>query len=234
MIDICVADINIRMHNRFSYIEAMCEGYTTKFEAADIEVETCDRDIAEEIKNTDLPTEPPYAEAACLHREIAEKLWKHDAFLLHSALIECDGVGYAFAARSGVGKSTHIGLWKRVFGERMRIVNGDKPIIRLTDDKVMAYGTPWNGKEGFGENCGCQLRSVCFLERGSENRICPIPSDEAVMRLFPQVYLPEHEQAATRTLELLDSFVKEVSFFRLSCNMENEAAVVAHDAMSKA
>lgn len=234
MIDIRVADINIRMHNRFSYIEAMCEGYTADFETADIEVETCDRDIAEEIKNTDFPTEPPYAEAACLHREIAERLWRYDAFLLHSALIECDGVGYAFAARSGVGKSTHIGLWKKVLGGRVSIVNGDKPIVKLGEDGGMAYGTPWNGKEGLGENRGCPLRALCFLERGSENKIQPITPDEAVARLFPQIYLPEGEQAAARTLELLDSFVREVSFFRLACNMEDEAAVVAHDAMRKA
>ena len=75
MIDIRVADMNVRMHNRFSYIEAMCQGYTAEFEKADIEVSTNDADIAEEIKNTDFPTEPPYAEAACLHREIAERLW---------------------------------------------------------------------------------------------------------------------------------------------------------------
>ena len=233
MIDIRIADINIRMQNRFSYIEAMCNGYTSTFDVVDIEVKTNDRDIAEEIKNNDFPTAPPYAEAACLHREIAERLWRYDAFLLHSALIECDGLGYAFAARSGVGKSTHIGLWQKAFGERVRIINGDKPIVKLTEKGVMAYGTPWNGKEGFGENRGCPLRALCFLERGENNVIECISSDEAVARIFPQIYLPEGEQAAARTLELLDDFVKRVSFFRLSCNMEEQAALVAYDAMSQ-
>ena len=234
MIDVRIADINVRMHNRFSYIGAMCHGYTAEFETADIEVETNDCDIAEEIKNTDFPTEPPYAEAACLHREIAERIWQFDAFLLHAALIECDGVGYAFAARSGVGKSTHIGLWQKVFGNRVCVVNGDKPIVKLTEKGIEAFGTPWNGKEGFGENRSCPLRALCFLERGSENRIEPISPDEAVARLFPQVYLPQDEEAAAKTLELLDAFVRKVSFFRLACNMEDEAALTAHGAMSKA
>ena len=233
MIDIRIADINIRMHNRFSYIEAMSHGYTAEFESADIEVETNDRDIDEEIKNTEFPTEPPYAEAACLHREIAERLWRYDAFLLHSALIECDGAGYAFAARSGVGKSTHIGLWQKVFGDRVCIVNGDKPIIKLTEKGIVAYGTPWNGKEGYGENRGCPLKALCFLERGDENVIEPISPEEAVARLFPQVYLPADAQAVSRTLDLLDEFVRKISFFRLFCNMEEEAAQVAHGAMSQ-
>ena len=142
-------------------------------------------------------------------------------------------MGYAFAARSGVGKSTHIGLWKKNFGERVHIINGDKPIVKITDHGVIAYGTPWNGKEGFGENRSCPLRALCFLERGTENRIEPISTDDAVARIFPQIYLPREAKAAAGTLELLDSFVKKVSFFRLSCNMEDEAAIVSHGAMSK-
>lgn len=233
MIDIRIADINIRIHNRYSYIETMCQGYRADFETADIEAETDDLAIAEEIKNTDFPTEPPYAEAACLHREIAERLWRYDCLLLHSAVIECDGVGYAFAARSGVGKSTHISLWKKNFRERVRAINGDKPVVKITGQGVIVFGTPWNGKEGLGENRFCPLRALCFLERGENNQIESMTSAEAVSRLFPQVYLPENSQAAARTLELLDTFVKEVSFFRLSCNMEDEAAVVAHEAMSE-
>ena len=232
MIGIRIADINILLHNRYGYTEALCRKYITDSRYMDFAVRTTDAAIAEEIKNAELPTSPEYAEAACLHREIAERLWQYHAFLLHAALIECDGAGYAFAARSGVGKSTHIGLWKKNFGERVHIINGDKPIVKITDRGIMAYGTPWNGKEGLGENRGCPLRALCFLERGTENRIESISTDDAVSRIFPQIYLPQEPQAAAGTLELLDAFVKEVSFFRLACNMEDEAAIVAHKAMS--
>ncbi len=232
MIGIRVADINILLQNRYAYTEALCREYVTEFAHPDFSVVATDKDIAEEIKIADIPIDADYAESVCLHREIAERLWAHDAFLLHSALIECDGEGYAFAARSGVGKSTHIGLWKKNFGDRVRIINGDKPIIRLTEEGIMAYGTPWNGKERYGENRRCPLRALCFLERGIENAIVPISTDEAVSRIFPQIYLPKSAEGATATLDLLDSFVDRVSFFRLACNMEDEAALVAHQAMS--
>lgn len=232
MVGIQVADIRILLRNRYNYTEALCREYSVNDTRWDISVEATDEAIAEEIKLADIPIGADYAESVCLHREIAERLWAYDAFLLHSALIECDGMGYAFAARSGVGKSTHVGLWKKKFGDRVRIVNGDKPIVRFTDRGVMGYGTPWNGKERYGENRCCPLRSLCFLERGTENIIVPISTDEAVSRIFPQIYLPQSVEGAAKTLELLDAFVDQVSFFRLVCNTEIEAAVVAYQLMS--
>ena len=232
MIGIRIADINVALQNRYGYTEALCREYAHPFSAPDLVVSVTDEDIAEEIKNADIPINAEYAESVCLHREIAERLWAYDAFLLHSALIECDGVGYAFAARSGVGKSTHIRLWKKNFGDRVRIVNGDKPIVRLSELGVFAYGTPWNGKERYGENRCCPLRALCFIERGAQNTIVPISTDEAVARIFPQIYLPKNADGAAATLDLLDSFVSKVAFFRLACNMEDEAALVAHRAMS--
>ena len=200
MIGIRIADINILLHNRYGYTEALCREYKTDSQHMDFAVRTTDADISEEIKNAELATSPEYAEAACLHREIAEQLWKYNAFLLHAALIECDGVGYAFAARSGVGKSTHIGLWKKIFDERVHIINGDKPIVKITDHGIIAYGTPWNGKEGLGENRSCPLRALCFLERGTENAVDPISTDEAVARIFPQIYLPQEPQADRKSV----------------------------------
>lgn len=233
MIIIRIADLNIRLKNRYWYVEALCRDYTVENVAVDFEVEVTDADISEEIANAEGETSEAYAEAVCLHRKIADQLWQYDAFLLHAALIECDGNGYAFAARSGVGKSTHIGLWKKNFGERVHIVNGDKPIVRFTKDGVLAYGTPWNGKEGFGENRACPFRAICFLERGENNQIEPLSAEDATMRLFPQVYLPTDSEAVDKTLALLDRFVKHLSFWHLRCNMQDEAALVSHNRMTK-
>lgn len=233
MITIRIAGITICLKNRFSYTEMLCKDYIVSDGDADFEVEATEEDISEEMTTTEEKTSEAYAEAVCLHRKIADRLWQYDAFLLHAALIECDGQGYAFAARSGVGKSTHIRLWKKNFGERVSIVNGDKPIVRITEEGVVAYGTPWNGKEGYGENRGCSFRGLCFLERGKTNAIKAISPEEAAMRLFPQVYLPTDSEAVDKTLSLLDRFVDRLSFWQLCCNMEDEAAHVAHDTMTR-
>ena len=233
MFTIKIADIHVRIRNRYSYTKALCSEYVIEENAVDLEVEASEEDIAEEIKTADTEVDAAYAESVCLHREIAERLWRHDCFLLHSAVIECEGQGYAFAAASGVGKTTHISLWEKNFGDCVSVINGDKPIIRIGEKGILAYGTPWNGKEGRGENRFSPLRAVCFIERGKENKIVPISGEEVIFRLFSQVYLPKDAEGAAKTLDLLDTFVRKVSFFRLSCNMEDEAALVAREAMTQ-
>ena len=194
---------------------------------------TNEKAISEEIENADISITAAYAESVCLHREIAERLAEYDAFLLHSALIECDGEGIAFAARSGVGKSTHVALWQKVFGERVRIINGDKPIVRFVDGAPYGFGTPWLGKEGNGENSCCKLLALCFLERGAENRIAEIPAEAGAMAMFSQIYIPADAKNAEKTLELADKFASFVTFYRLSCNVEDEAAQVSYDTIVK-
>ena len=80
----------------------------------------------------------PMAANFCGFRALAEQLPAFDAFVLHSACFDVDGVGVAFAAHSGTGKTTHMMLWQQLLGDRMTIVNGDKPIVRFFDDPVGA------------------------------------------------------------------------------------------------
>ena len=41
--------------------------------------------------------------------------------------------------------------------------------------------------------------------------------------LMQQVYLPEEERAATRTLELLDELTAQIPFYLLRCDMSEKA-----------
>ncbi len=232
LFSIKIADIVVEIQNRFRYVEDFCRDYRVEGEKAEFSVSATEEEIDEELKIAGVDLPRAYAEATCIHRQIARRLSEFDAFLLHSAVISCDGVGYAFAARSGVGKSTHILLWMKTFGERVRVVNGDKPILRLVDGKFRVYGTPWCGKEGLGENTSCVLGALCFLERGKENQIARVTSDEALVRLFSQVYLPEDAAASAATLDLLDRFIQKTGFYLLHCNMEDEAALVAYHGMN--
>ena len=232
MITIQIADLVIELHNRYSYVEELCREYRVEGKPVSFSVSATEDEIDEELKIAGAPFPRAYAEATCLHRRIARRLSEYDAFLLHSAVLSCDGEGYAFAARSGVGKSTHVGLWLKVFGERAKVVNGDKPILRKIDGKFYVYGTPWNGKERLGDNISCEMKALCFLERGETNRISEISADEALVRLFSQVYLPEDAVASAATLDLLGEFMKQTRFYLLHCNMEDEAAMVAYRGMN--
>lgn len=230
-----IAELNIEIQHRYPYLSRLCRDYLTDFEKADITVIVTEEEIDEELKNApdSHGITRSVAEATCVYRQIALQLPQFDAFVFHAAVVECDGVAYAFAAASGVGKSTHATLWLKVFGDRADILNGDKPIFRFIGDKLTAFGTPWQGKENLGKNHSAPLRAICFLERGAQNEIKRLEDGEAVKRLFSQILMPADPIAAMRFLELLDRTVCRIPTYLLYCNTQPEAAWVAFEGMQK-
>lgn len=173
-----------------------------------------------------------YLETVAVQRKIAEKLFAYDVLLFHGSVIAVDGEAFLFTAKSGTGKSTHTRLWRQVLGERAVMINDDKPFLCVTEQSVLACGSPWNGKHGLGRNLSVPLRAVCILERGAENRIRSISAKEALPMLLQQSNRPMDPKLLPKYLELLDGLASNVAFYRLACNMEPQAALVSYHAMS--
>lgn len=228
-----IADLNIELCHRYAYTAKYCAGYEAQFEKADLTVSTTNEEIERELENAPQGASPGYAEFICLHRAIAQSLPLFDAFVFHAAVVECDGRAYAFTAPSGTGKSTHVALWLQEFGARARVINGDKPIFRFLNGRLLAYGTPWCGKEGLGCNAASPLASLCFLERAETNRIARIDDSAVIARLFHQVFIPSTTEMAAKLLELLDRTVRTTPTYLLGCNISKEAAHVAFAGMNK-
>ena len=172
-----------------------------------------------------------YLEILAVYRKIAEKMPDYDTVLFHGSAVAVDGSAYLFAAKSGTGKSTHAGLWREMLGEKAVMVNDDKPLIRIEGSQAVVYGTPWNGKHRLGNNISVPLKAVCILHRGTENHIEKISPGEAWPDILQQTYRPADLSAMTKTMVLLDRLTQCVSFYRLSCNMDPEAAYVSYTGM---
>lgn len=228
-----IAQLNIKIQNRYPYAEKFCREFLAEFEEPDITVSVTDEELAHERELDIYNSTDGYLESICIYRKIALELPRFEAMVFHASVVAVDGLAYAFAAHSGTGKSTHTDLWLRVFGERAVIVNGDKPIFRLIDGQWRVFGTPWRGKEGLGGNISAPLKSLCFLERGKENEIAPVGDAEAVSRLFSQILMPSDPQMAEKQLTLLDDLISNTPSYLLRCNMLPEAAIVSYQAMSK-
>ena len=69
----------------------------------------------------------------------------YDTLMLHASLVRQNGYGYAFIAKSGTGKSTHVSLWLRHL-KGCDLMNDDNPILRIIGGKVYIFGSPWSGK----------------------------------------------------------------------------------------
>lgn len=172
-----------------------------------------------------------YLETLAIYRKIAVEMLRHDTLLFHGSAISVDGEGFLFTAKSGTGKSTHTRLWREMFGDRAVMVNDDKPLLKIEDDRVMVCGTPWNGKHCLGTNIMVPLKGLCILTRAEENHIQRISASEAMPMLLQQSFRPADPVAVAKLLGLLEKMAQRVGLYRLGCNMDPEAAAVAYQGM---
>ena len=171
--------------------------------------------VSEEEMRRSAGESSAYAEQQCVYREISLRLMAYGAFLMHAAVIEVDGQGLAFAAQSGGGKTTRVNLWQRALGERVRVVNGDKPILRFMDGGLYAFGTPWRGKENLGGNLRAPLKCVCFIERAERVPLCRLERDRILPRLFHQVLVPKDPERLDLFFPLMERLITSVPFYLL-------------------
>lgn len=175
----------------------------------------------------------PFLERAAIQRGFAEFLFDKGTLLFHGSAIAVDGEGYLFTAHSGTGKSTHTRLWMQSFGNRAVMVNDDKPFLQLDGDRVWLYGSPWSGKHGLDCNIQVPLKGICILERGPENRIWQVSSEEALPMLQKQAYQPLNPVKTDAFLALVEQLSQTIPLWKMSCNKNPEAAHIAFDAMHK-
>lgn len=230
-----VADFNIEIKNKFKLIERQCRNYLAEFEKADFVIETTDEDIESE-KNRPYYQESfsiPSLEIINVHRKICHLIPQTDAIMLHSAVFKLEGKTIAIVANSGVGKTTHMMFYKELFGDKVTIINGDKPFIRYIDSELFVYGTPWCGKEGMNTNVKEKLTDICFINRATSNSVEPMDASKASAKIFSQVYLPKNKTAANNTLKMLDLILSECNLWEINCTNEVEAAKLSYEVIFK-
>ncbi len=227
-----IADFIIDFQNKYSFIEKLCSGYEYEGDsAADYTVTVSDEDIAKERTISESNPSNGYLESICAYRKLCLGLPLSDAMLLHGSVIAVQDRGIVFLALSGVGKSTHTALWKKLNGDEVTVINGDKPIIRFFDGVPYAYGTPWAGKENWNTNTRVRLTDLCFIERDERNSTFTADKSDCVSALLQQILLPSDPVAMLKTLQLADALSKQCRFWKIRCNMEDEAAVAAKKAI---
>lgn len=261
MFCIQIAEVLIAIENRYAFTERLCADYIvdTSPDDCDISVAATPEEIAAE-NDEEGSFSPAYCESLALYRKICTRMLGFNAFLFHAAIISYAEQGFAFTAKSGTGKSTHIAQWVRALGKRVTVVNGDKPILRWQNGEVaeppdgtpsgesacactssavppsgegvettcnqpvgefVAYGTPYCGKENWGQNTSVPLRAICFIERcepGEPDRLSRLEDDsEVVARIMNQILMPHDPALAVRQLDLLDRLVNSAPFYVLRC-----------------
>ena len=176
-----------------------------------------------------------YLENNAIHALLAEKLVAYDVLLMHGSALCMDGKAVIFTAPSGTGKSTHTRLWREMFDDgsgRIWMINDDKPLLRIRDEEVQVFGTPWDGKHHLSRNASAPLKAIVRLERGKENRLMTMGAATAFQLLFRQAFASSNTDTMRKIADLekkllINAGLAGIGFYRLVCNMEPEAALIA-------
>ena len=153
-------------------------------------------------------------------------------FMMHASAVCYQNQSYLFSAPSGTGKSTHANNWLKVFSDA-QIINDDKPAIRIIDNKVMVYGTPFSGKTNQNINTSCVLKGISFLSRGEVNEIEKMPIREAVSLMFYHTIRPFDERRLDQLKSLIEIIIIQIPIFDFKCNVNKESVYVSYEEMNK-
>ena len=149
--------------------------------------------------------------------------------LFHSSALEIDGKAVLFTAPSGIGKSTHASLWRRCFGKRVRMINDDKPLLKI-DNNVTIFGTPYGGKDNLQNNISSTAVAIVVLHQASENSITKLSAEEAFPLLLNQTYRSSTIEGMTKTLPLVDT-LSHLPVYSLGCTISDEAVMLVYNTL---
>ena len=233
-----LAERIIEIQPLYERIRFLCEDYicpegtepdlTIRITGEDLEREKACALKQEQKTGERRPSSEAYLETLAVYRKLASGMPAFDTFLMHGSVIATAGQGYMICAASGVGKTTRTRLWLDHIPDSL-VVNGDKPLLRVTEMGVTAYGTPWCGKEGWNRNTSVPLRAVFLLERG-DNEVQEIDFADAFPALMRQTFKPGDPEAKRKTLRLLTGMAGKVRVFRFRSEPDAEAVRMAWEA----
>lgn len=181
-------------------------------------------------EKTDITIENP-KDNLDIHDKIAKQIINYKALVIHGACISYKDNGYLFIAPSGTGKSTHIKLWMKHLNN-VKVINGDKPIIRIINNDVYIYGSPWQGKENYGCNDSVKLKGIIILNRSDVDSITLVNKKDYVNEIFNQIYMPEDKLDLLKTMDIINEIFNSVDVYKLECTMNDSAFIKSFECLT--
>ena len=229
-----IADLNIGIKTRFDFTKKYISEYLINDAEPQFTVCVTDEQIEYEKSVTPERISEPYYELTAILRVICNTiLQQYNGFFFHCSCFEFDGNAYIFTAKSGTGKSTHTRLWREVYGDKITMINDDKPIVRLIDGKFYIYGTPWNGKHSISTNMKSPVKALFYLHQAKENKVVKTDQLSAMSKLLSQTILPDSKITMNILLDMIEKFVTDIPVFDLYCDISHDAVSTVYNVIKE-
>lgn len=169
-----------------------------------------------------------YAEMMELCPRVSDALLPFGRLVFHALAFEWRGCVWLLTGPSGAGKTTHYLRWKLRYGEELRLLNGDKPLLEIPPEgAITVHPSPWYGKEGMQQYFSGPLGGIILLEKAAENRIRRMTPREAAGCLFTQLLITR------RACALEQALLERTPLWLLQNRGDSAAAELCRDTLSK-
>lgn len=227
-----IAEINILINPIYGYTKKQMEPFICGETDYEFDASATREEIELSVSRDETPVPPALHEGPIILTKICRRMLEdYDGFFFHSSSLCLNGEGYLFTALSGTGKSTHTSYWRKLFGDKVTMINDDKPIIRKIDGRFYVCGTPWMGKSDIGCNRVAPVKAIYVLQRGEENSAKRVSPGVVLKQLLEATLLPKTRDNMQKLLELFNELFSSVSLILLTCNKDTDAARVAYEAL---
>ena len=154
----------------------------------------------------------------------------HQALVIHASTIVYRAQAVMFLAESGTGKSTHSTMWLENI-EGAELLNDDAPVMRVFDDKVIAYGSPWSGKTPCYRSESFPLAACVRIRRAPYNKIEKQSSISAFGAILPSCMptLQHDEYTLDQVCATLSEALAKTPIYILECLPDGDAAKVCRE-----
>lgn len=229
-----IADLNIGVENQCDFSKKYMKDYLVDVTDTDFVVSVTDSmiDYEKQIAIEKVPEQ--YYELTGILRCICEKiLEEYNGFFLHCSCLLYEDKAIVFTAKSGTGKSTHARLWREILGDKVTMINDDKPIVRYIDGEFIIYGTPWNGKHSLSNNIKAPIKAIYYLHQAKENKVERCDPISSISKMLSQTILPDNKNIMNELLDMMEKLVCNVPMFDLYCNISEDAVHTVLDSLKE-
>lgn len=152
----------------------------------------------------------------------------HNTIMIHASVANHASRGVAFLGKSGTGKSTHSRLWLKHI-PNTSLLNDDNPAIRITDQGVLIYGTPWSGKTPCYKNEQLPLQGFVRLQQAPKNEFEWQTGLKGFIAVLPScTSIRWNKELFSNMNTILEKIIAQVPVGYLKCLPDAAAAELCH------
>ncbi len=178
--------------------------------------------------NTRLNPNASEMEYVLLSVNFIEIAMRYGFLPFHASAILYEGGSILFSAPSQTGKSTHARYWKQAFPS-VEFLNDDKPLLKLEEEGIMVYGSPFSGKSSVNRNTKAPLIAIVFIKQGTSNEMRRISGDEALKELMRNMLRPDDEKLWDDMIRIINAIMDDIPLYTLEATHSIDAALAAKD-----